>query len=50
MPQEWLVILSAENPLATLYELENLYTVADCYNLMEIMEAKAFISSLTQKE
>lgn len=50
MPKEWLMILADEHPLATLHELKTQYSVADCYDLLEVMDARRFLTEESRKE
>ena len=48
-PVEFLQILSQENPLATLHELQHVYTVPEVYDLLEIIEARSFFQDEANK-
>lgn len=48
-PVEFLQILSQDKPLATLHELQHVYTVPEVYDLLEIQEAKLFFQDEANK-
>ena len=43
-------ILSQEKPLATLHELQYVYTVPEVYDLLEVLEARAFFQDEANKK
>jgi len=50
LPLEFQIILAAEQPLATLYELKYVYSVPDVYDLLEMMQVKSFLAEQAEIE
>jgi hypothetical protein len=49
-PIEWLIILSAENPLYTLNELKTVCSWSDCLDAIEIMDAMTTVRQQFEKD
>jgi len=43
LPIEWVMILSAENPPLSLYELSHKATMADIHDALEFLEFKNYL-------
>ena len=44
LPIEWVIILSAENPPLSLYELSHTATMRDVYDAIEFIEFQKYLS------